>query len=161
QGVRITKTYTLEPRAYHVGLEVKLELADPKGKEKDFRYLMTGAHGLPIEGQWYTSTFRNALIGRLDEKGNIDRRLQDLREIAHKGGGDEVARDDQSLRYAGVANQYFASVIAVETDQENKDFLATARPLLMESATKGTVVGRDGDEVKLRDEKGKDSVYFL
>jgi len=140
QGVRITKTYTLEPRDYHIGLEVKLELADPQAKERTFRYQFTGPHGLAIEGQWYTSFYRNALIGQVDEKGNVERKLQELREISLKAGGDEVMRGDKPIRYAIVSNQFFASGIAVATkDQESRDFLGQARPILMESAVKGTV----------------------
>jgi len=158
QGVRITKTYTLEARDYHVGLEVKLELVDPKLKEKFFRYQLQGPHGVPIEGQWYTSLLRLALIGRVDDKDTVDRDYQDLREIARKDGGDEVPRADTSIRYAAIVNQFFASGIAVATrDQSDRDFLGQARPLLVESAVKGTLVTAPDDkgdgetEVELHD----------
>jgi YidC/Oxa1 family membrane protein insertase len=149
QGVRITKTYTLEPRWYHIGLDIKLELVDPQAKEKLFRYQLQGPHAIPIEGQWYASIYRNALIGRADAKGNVDRNYQDVRMIALKEGGDEVIRGDQSIRYAMVTNQFFASGIAVATrDQNNHDFLGQARPLLVESAVKGTVrKAESNDEV--------------
>jgi YidC/Oxa1 family membrane protein insertase len=147
QGVRITKKYTLEPRWYHVGLEVKLELLDARSGERVIRYQLTGAHGIPIEGQWYTSTFRNALIGGLDQKGYPTRNFQDLRTIAMKAGGDEVTRGDMSIRYAVVANQFFASGIAVAAaDQTNLDFLGQARPILMESAVRGVVRKPENDD---------------
>jgi YidC/Oxa1 family membrane protein insertase len=144
-GVRITKTYTLEPGWYHVGLEVKLELLD--APTKFFRYQLQGPQGVPIEGQWFTSLYRNSLIGRVDEKDNVDRNFQDQRTIALKEGGDEVTRGDKSIRYAAIANQFFASGIAVATrDQKDRDFLGQARPLLVEGALKGEVGTPEGDE---------------
>jgi YidC/Oxa1 family membrane protein insertase len=165
QGVKITKKFTLQPRDYHIGLEVKLELADPQSKERTFRYQLTGAHGIPIEGQWYTSIFRNTIIGQVDDKDYIERKLQDLREISLKGGGEEVVRGDKPIRYAVVNNQFFASGIAVQTrDQENKDFLGQARPILMESAVRGKLVivpdDKDGGEVELRDAAGAKHVFL-
>ena len=68
EHIKITKTYRLGPKDYHLGLQVEIERdkqgGDPKGYK--FRYQLTGAHGLPIEGEWYTSTFRKAVIGRLE-----------------------------------------------------------------------------------------------
>jgi YidC/Oxa1 family membrane protein insertase len=154
QGVRITKTYWLEPGWYHIGLAIKLELIDPEVKEKPFRYQFTGPHGLPIEGQWYATVYRNCLIGRWDNnKGDLDRNYQDQRTIAHKEGGDEVTRTpDQALRYAVIQNQFFASGIAVATKDRdgleipNRDFLGQARPMLMEGAVKGIVRKAENDD---------------
>ena len=93
----------------------------PAAKEVAFRYQLTGPHGLPIEGQWYANSIRNVFIGQVDDKGNVERTLQDLREIGHKEGGEEVTRGDKPIRYAMVANQFFTSGIAVATrDQENR-----------------------------------------
>jgi YidC/Oxa1 family membrane protein insertase len=141
QGVVITRTYTLGEGDYHLGLEVKLALKEGATKEVKFRYQMTGAHGLPVEGKWYTSTFRNALIGQEDTtKHGIGRDLQDLRQISHWGGGKEVRKDDgHIIRYAGVAVQFFASVIVVDDDQKAQDFLSRARPTLETAVDKGTV----------------------
>ncbi|HZY84877.1 MAG TPA: YidC/Oxa1 family insertase periplasmic-domain containing protein [Gemmataceae bacterium] len=140
QGVTVTKTYSLVEGDYHLGLEVKLALA--KGaKDVKFRYQMTGAHGLPVEGKWYTSIFRNALIGEQNvEKHGIVRDLQDLRQISHWGGGKEVRRQDgYVLRYAGVAVQFFASVIVVDDQQDKQDILSRARPTLETWVAKGKV----------------------
>ena len=139
-GVRITKTYTLTVREYHLGLEVKLTRLNEG--EKKFRYQLAGAHGLPVEGKWYTGTFRNALIARVD-KSNVLRDLQDLRQIDLWGGGKAVAKEkNHAIRYAGVAVQYFASLIVVDDEQVNgqaQDFLAYARPTLETYVAKGRV----------------------
>jgi YidC/Oxa1 family membrane protein insertase len=137
----ITKTYTLKPGDYHVGLEVKMYKETPDDKELWFRYQLAGAHGLPIEGKWYTNTFRNALIGQ-QEKANkaVYRDIQDARAVTLKEGGDEILRDpDRFIRYAAVAIQYFCSAIVVDDEQEKQDYLSRARPTVETTAVKGTV----------------------
>jgi YidC/Oxa1 family membrane protein insertase len=165
-GVKITKTYTLQPRSYDIGFEVKMELADPQAKERTFRYQLQGPHGIPIEGQWFASTYRNTLLGQMDDKGNVERKLQDLREIALKGGGDEVVRGERRIGYAMVTNQFFASGIAVQTrDQKDRDFIGQARPLLVESAVRGMLLAvpddkeKDGGQVEFVDLAGKKQVF--
>src|SRR5262249_55303311 len=143
EGVTITKTYTLVEGEYHVGLQVDLERpraapgAKPSAKEPiRFRYQLTGAKGLPVEGKWYTGTFRNALIALEDDNGpldrrTVDRRLQELRQIGVWMGGNAVNREDgKLLRYAGRAVQYFASVIVVDDEQDDQRFLRRATPTL-------------------------------
>jgi YidC/Oxa1 family membrane protein insertase len=152
QGVIVTKTYTLTEGEYHVGLEVKMRRKEGTDKIIVFRYQMTGPHGLPVEGKWYTSTFRNALIAVADKNG-VTRDLQDLRQISNWGGGSPVQRDSaNSILYACVANQFFASGIVVDNDQNNRGFLRQARPTLELILTKGTVVStaEDGSSFVLK-----------
>ena len=55
-------------------------------------------------------------------------------------GGNAVDRQQgYVMRYAGVAVQYFASVIVVDNKQEKQDFLAHARPTLETAVVKGVV----------------------
>ena len=131
QGVQITKTFSLAPQEYHLGLEVKLKRAPgATAKELKFRYQLTGGLRLPIEGGWYTPVFRESLIGLL-ENDNLWRNHQDLREIAGKQGGESVTRDQaKHIQYAGIKVQYFASVIVVDNDQPKRDYLTSARPTL-------------------------------
>src|SRR5262249_7764554 len=99
--VGLRKTFTLTEGEYHLGVEVEIK-SDTNTK---FRYQLAGARGLPIEGRWYTSTFRNALIGSV-EKGSVYRDFQDLRQIGLGAGGKPVERQkdkDRFLRYAAVA----------------------------------------------------------
>jgi YidC/Oxa1 family membrane protein insertase len=152
QGVIVTKTYTLAEGEYHLGLEVKMRRKEGVDKNIAFRYQQTGAHGLPVEGKWYTSTFRNAMIGVVDRNG-VTRDLQDLRQISNWGGGNPVVRDPNSaILYACVANQFFASAIVVDNQQKNRDFLRQARPTLETALTKGTVtsVAEDGSSFVLK-----------
>jgi YidC/Oxa1 family membrane protein insertase len=163
-GVSITKTFSLTEGDYHLGLEVRLARKEdaPAADDQPFRYQLAGGRGLPVEGEWYTNTFRNALIARV-ERGNVFRDLQDLRQIALWEGGNEVIRDKTlKLRYAGVVVQYFASVIAVDNNQNHKDFLYQARPTLETAVTKGRIksIATDkGSFVITVGERGEQTFY--
>jgi YidC/Oxa1 family membrane protein insertase len=125
--ITLTKTYTLEPGAYHIRLHVTIERkANANPEPLKFQYQLTGGHGLPIEGEWYTNTYRNALVGLVDRKGSVWRDYQDSRVIGIEDGGNEVRRGDNFIQYAGIAVQYFASVIVVDEKQDN--FLLRVRP---------------------------------
>jgi YidC/Oxa1 family membrane protein insertase len=146
EGVTVTKTFTLLEGEYHLGLQVDLERAKGAGKDTDsvkFRYQLTGAKGLPVEGKWYTSTFRNALIALEDKDGYIYREFEDLRQIDLWGGGNPVMKDETKfLRYAGVAVQYFASVIVVDNEQvgrQDQRFLRRATSSLETGVARGKV----------------------
>ncbi len=144
-GVTVTKTYSIVEGEYHVGLQVDLErpkaAANAKPSEKEpikIRYQLSGAKGLPVEGKWYTGTFRNALILQEGANGALDRRLQELRQIDLWGGGNAVDREEgKILRYAAVAVQYFASAIVVDDRQENQKFLRRATPTLEKAVARG------------------------
>ena len=150
-GVRITKTYTLHAGEYHIGLEVKLSrldqpkaasaIRDKENQPTKFRYQLTGGKGLPIEGQWYTSTFRNSLVGLEDDKGYISHRdFQELRSVSVALGGNAVGKkDDRFIRFAGVAVQYFASVLVVDENQKDQRFLRGAQPTLETGVLRGRV----------------------
>jgi YidC/Oxa1 family membrane protein insertase len=163
QGVTITKTFSLAEGDYHIGLEVKLAKKEGgEGQVQPFRYQLAAGRGLPIEGEWYTNTFRNALIARV-ENGNVYRDLQDLRQIAIWEGGNEVVRDKNLiLRYAGVAVQFFSSVICVDDEQKRTDFLLRARPTLETTVTKGVFKSISPDKESLvlsQGERGDQTFY--
>ena len=133
EAVTLTKTYSLARGTYHVGLTLRMERDKTSGKPSMFRYQLTGGHGLPIEGEWYTTIFRNALVGT-DTKHRVWRDLQDSRTIGFRGGGDERRRGEESLiRYAAIATQYFASAVVVDDQQENgvkQNFISWVRPTI-------------------------------
>src|SRR5262245_6481590 len=80
-GVHITKTYSLKRADYHIGLSIKIRSTRAAGKVQKFRYQIAGPRGLPIEAEWSTTTFRNALIGRQNKDGDVERYLEDSRQI--------------------------------------------------------------------------------
>jgi YidC/Oxa1 family membrane protein insertase len=123
EGVKIRKTYTLGPRDYHVG--VRLEISYQRVKEgekfKPFRYQFSGAHALPVEGEWYASVTRHPMVGLVTNAGSPWRDLSETQHlVAFRNGGEPIPpqRGDSSVQWAGVANQYFSCLIVVDDKQE-------------------------------------------
>src|SRR5207302_1868816 len=121
---------------YHIDL--RLEISDDgttDAKRKKFRYQITGAHGLPIEGEWYTLTYRNAIIGLVDKSNSLWRTFEGASKISHLKGGSRVPAttgSSDAVQYAAVATQNFTSARAVSDKQESgidaRGILAYARP---------------------------------
>ena len=125
-GLRITKTYTLAKGDYHVGLSVKLERI-PGTTVLPFRYSLSTGRGLPIEGVWYTSVYRNCYIGWFE--GDAARRhLDDSASINLNAGGERMVRSGgMEFQYAAVANQFFASALCVDDRQDKRNFVEFVR----------------------------------
>src|SRR5207248_2123544 len=126
------------PNEYHLGLKIDIQRKSGSASAEKFRYQVTSGHGLQIEGEWFTTTFLNAMIGLEGERGNFWRDLQDSRSVGIKQGGDQVLKGDgRFVRYGGVAVQYFAAMNVVtdkiflddpEETASRQDFIAWARP---------------------------------
>src|SRR5262245_5583119 len=75
EGLQITKIFNLGKQDYHVGLTLEIKDTRPEGgakKEKQkVRYQLAGPRGTPLEGSWYLSTFRNAVIGLSDSRKSL------------------------------------------------------------------------------------------
>lgn len=117
RGVRITRTFRLAEGEYHLGLDIRLEKTDPSAKV--FRYQLAGPRGLPLEGDWYTQTFRNAAFAMQDSRGVFERQVLDMRAslMVSQGAPATIQKGTTTanlLRYAGIQTQYFASVIALK-----------------------------------------------
>lgn len=140
-GVEIVKKFSLTEQEYHLGLEITLtrkEATEEKGANR-FRYQLTGARGLPIEGKWYTNLFRTSLIAQ-EQNGSIYRNYQDVRQIGIWAGGEEVQRDQNKFfRYAGTAVQYFASIVVIDPAEGQAPFIARARPTMEYGVTRGVI----------------------
>jgi YidC/Oxa1 family membrane protein insertase len=127
-NLRLTKTFTLKRKEYHLGLKVDIKRLDGKQGANQFRYQLTGANGLPIEGEWYTSTYRQAIVGFVDNRGNTSRSIEDARAVRETEGSDRQTRSEKTaISYAAVAVQFFASAIAVDDDQEKRNFIEFVR----------------------------------
>lgn len=160
--LKIVKTYRLKPKDYHVTLLLEIsDTRDPKvagTKDESFRYQLTGAQGLPIEGEWYTAIFRNTFMGLVDPRNNLYRGFEDSTRISGRKGGDRFppsTRADNRLQFAGVANQYFAAMIVVDNEQPKKedggvsatDILAWARPTLETVERRGILKKKKNDHI--------------
>ncbi len=126
--VRITKTFTLGRKDYHLGLSVSIvpwnRPAD--ARVEPFRYQIAGPRAMPIEGEWYTSVYRTGVVGFPGSRG-----LEDPRQVVTMSGSDKYeASEKKPIRYAGVMLQYFAAVLAVDNQQsdgQGRDFLHYVR----------------------------------
>jgi YidC/Oxa1 family membrane protein insertase len=169
----ITKTYTLQPGTYHLGLTLEIENKARPGanvKPAKFRYQLVGPHGIPIEGEWYTSVYRNPMIGIVEGR-NVWRHLEETQHrISVRKGGDKLMVGNGYLQYAGVANQFFASLIVVDDKQppENEGGVSMQQVanyvrLTLETEEKqGKLIGADKDQVVLVSvaEKGAPVITF-
>ncbi len=106
-GVKITKTFRLFPNAD--GLEVELKFESPD-RERSTVYHVLGPHGIPIEGLWYTGTFRDVFFGQLTPSGTTEIVTHAAGDVA---GAKEGAIDNTTLplRFAGIENQHFVIMI--------------------------------------------------
>jgi YidC/Oxa1 family membrane protein insertase len=173
-NVKIVKTYSLTPQAYHVKmlLEIHDLRTDRNAAAIPFRYQLTGAQGIPIEGEWYTAIFRNAIMGVVDRDNNLWRKLEESARISPRRGGDrypEGALGDSWLQFAGVANQYFAVMIVVDDKQPARDdggttkekILAWTRPTLETTEKRGKIVKKADDTILFTDSERVTARYML
>lgn len=164
EHIHITKTYLLGPKDYHITLLLEFENKAPNGAETALRYQLTGPHGLPIEGEWYTNTYRNAVIGMLDKRKYLSRTLEDSFYVSRNGGSrvPEDERGESLLEYAGITTQYFASLIVLDDRQperaqggvDRKNILAWGRPTLESREKRGQLVTVKGDRLIVKDADG-------
>ncbi|HXD88194.1 MAG TPA: membrane protein insertase YidC [Urbifossiella sp.] len=115
--LKIRRTYTLAKHDYHVGM--KLEFRRLKGGEKGkgiTRFQISGPRRLPVEGEWYTSLTRVALIGWENSKGAFKRQFEDAATITIQRGGEKAvsAGGENRFKYAGIATQSFTSALAID-----------------------------------------------
>jgi YidC/Oxa1 family membrane protein insertase len=160
--IKITKTYELKPTDYHIGLTIDIVNLDDKDGMK-FRYQLMGARGLPIEGGWYTSTHRSAVIGRVDNRGGLWRELEDAPRISTRMGGDEVLQGDGFIQYGGVITQYFAALIVLDNKQPGgvaqEKILEWARPSLESTEKPGQVIAINGAEIIVKSSLKGEGIY--
>jgi YidC/Oxa1 family membrane protein insertase len=115
-GVVVTKTYRLGKNID--GLEMELRFESP-GQARQVVYDLIGPHGIPIEGEWYTGTFRDLFFAPV-EQGEIKKPETYTADTVVKKPPDNTALP---LAFAGVENQYFAALlepVPIPTRQEDR-----------------------------------------
>ena len=130
-GVIVTKTFRLFPNTD--GLEVDLKFESPD-KERSVVYNLLGPHGIPIEGEWYTGTFRDVVLANVSGK-EIKINTHAASDVA-AATADSIDNTTLPLAFAGVENQYFA--ILVEPDP-----LATGENDRRDSKTLAVLLEKD------------------
>src|SRR5262249_42862142 len=96
-GVVVTKTFRLWQNAD--GFEVDLKFESPS-EERTVSYNLLGPHGIPVEGEWYTGTFRDVFFGTLN-RGAIDIATYSAYDVA-KAKDKRYDSMTLPLRFAGV-----------------------------------------------------------
>jgi YidC/Oxa1 family membrane protein insertase len=126
---KITKTFSLGKKDYHLGFQVSFEPLKNANSKADtkFRYQVSGPIGMPIEGEWYTTTYRQGIVGWLDKKGTASRNLEYPQDVRFNGGSDKHdGTTDKPIVYAGTALQFFGAVMAVDL---RKDSTSANQPI--------------------------------
>lgn len=128
----VVKTYTLEKNSPIIRLSLSFESLTGEPVE-DVVYTMTGGSGLPIEGTWYTRYYLQMVGGMVPADGGYPYLEEQLsQQIA---AGKSVEYSHTPLQYAGICNQYFASLIIQEPAADKERLIASAAPLDYDEGT--------------------------
>ena len=103
-AITVTKTFRIDKATD--GLELTLRFESPTA-DRSLVYRLDGPRGLPIEGEWYTSMFREVMIGSLGKP--VETMVAS--EVVKKQD-DPVSFGALPIKYAGVETQYFAVFFA-------------------------------------------------
>ena len=105
-AVQVTKVYRLWKG--EDGFEVDLKFSSA-AEDTKFTYRLYGPHGIPIEGAWFTSTFRDVFFGLEGEKSVATNPSTEI--VKNKQDLSSLRVSAKPLRFAGVEDQYFATLI--------------------------------------------------
>jgi|GEM_PF-630228 len=107
------------------GFTLTTEIESPE-KDQRVSTRLFGPHGIPIEGEWYTSTYRDIFFGQVKgESTNVETRTAN--DIA-KAGATPFDNTALPLAYAGVENQYFTVFVSPDKDHREGETIATVIP---------------------------------
>jgi YidC/Oxa1 family membrane protein insertase len=137
-GVLVTKTFRLFKNTD--GLEVELKFESPD-QQRELVYNLLGPHGIPIEGEWYTSTYRDLVFGQVN-RSSTDIVTSSAYDVA--SATKPVENMAAPLRFAGVENQYFATLV-------EPDPAPTGQQDRWDSKTTALVLHKDKDALQKAD----------
>ena len=103
-GVVLTKTFRLFKG--EDGFEFDIQIEAPS-QTRTVIYRLLGPHGIPIEGEWYTGTFREFVFEGIDGKMSSPLTAYDI--VNKKENQERFV--NQPLKFTGIENQYFAALI--------------------------------------------------
>lgn len=119
-AVTVTKRFRLFKGEDAFSLTTEFESPE---KEQEIVYRLFGPHGIPIEGEWYTSTFRDIFFGQKGSKPTniVTRAAQDIA----KAGAAKFDNTTLPLAFAGIENQYFTIFVEPEGEPRISETVAT------------------------------------
>lgn len=146
--VKLRKIFTLAPKDYDFKLSVEIEPLEKRAKGVgQLRYQIAGPLGMPIEGEWYTATYRTAYTIWTDGNGHQRRAVDDPSSI-HYMAGSPAHRRNGTFNAAAVGTQFFASALAVDMPATEKD-----QPWEYVRATRERLPGNKDEQVEYESEK--------
>lgn len=111
-GLTITKTFRLTKGRDDVAMDIKLESA----QDHSVTYRLLGPYGLPLEGQWYSYTYRDLFFAPTDISSSlISRTSANVAKSSDPSAGYPAEQVTIPIRFAGVETQYFADFIEMKT----------------------------------------------
>jgi len=105
-SVEVTKTFRIWKGEDGFDLEIKLASTADDAR---FTYKLYGPHGIPIEGEWYTSTFRDVFFAM--EGGKDIATHASTEVVKYKEDPTSLRVSTLPLKFAGVEDQYFATFL--------------------------------------------------
>jgi len=107
-SVEVTKVFRIWEGEEGFEVDLRFQGSDADAK---LSYRLIGPHGIPIEGEWYTSTFRDVFFGQ-STKPNTTEVITRTAYDAVKYAGDPAQQITSApLAFAGVEDQYFATLV--------------------------------------------------
>lgn len=124
--LEVLKAFTLEKNSPIVNLKLSFRTLgeEPLG---DVVYEMTGGSGLPTEGKWYTRITQQVVAALVPTNGSYPYLEQQTADQIAKGSTVEYSQTP--LQFAGISNQYFASLVIQEPKPTDKRLIASAAPI--------------------------------
>lgn len=109
-GLTILKTLGVSKGRNDIEMTVRLE----SDADRSISYRLIGPHGLPLEGAWYSYTFRDLFYAPADTRASlISRSANDVARSSTPDSGYQPELVTIPIRFAGVETQYFATFVSL------------------------------------------------
>ncbi len=136
-GLTVTKTLGL--RKGVDGLELGISFSSDKPQTLAYRLL--GPYGLPIEGEWYNTSFRDLFFGKINGAVTELETKTPSDVLDKEAQGDPIRTTSLPLKFAGIENQYFAAFL-------EPDPIPASPELRHDERTLATVIRPTADKLK-------------
>lgn len=134
EKIQIEKRFLLDKASLMIRMEVAFLNLSHEATTEPISYTLDSANGLPVEGEWYTNYFRHA-VAVLAPVGGSPYLVEQFSERIADGKVQEYANPQVPVKYLGVVNQYFASVLIQPDDRPQQRFVSV-KPVLVGKASK-------------------------
>lgn len=151
RDVAVEKHYRIHPSpsADKYAVDLTIRLVNLAENPQEVTYKLEGPNGLPLEGLWYTRTYRNVAVGFLEESDSVRASTLDVNTLVDQVKNDEVEEwtnlkrphvpfderqeNDQRdvVKYIGVVSQYFGALLLPGGDQREQPWIARAQPIVV------------------------------